>query len=97
MPKVKEPKLDESNFMREDAVGEDKGKPTISFNEILTLKQDHLKIVAEVIGIPTEVSPGYIGKILKLCSTEDKPRKLFEGDFVLFEENNICFIGDGCE
>ena len=97
MPKVKEPKLDESSFMDEDVVGGDGEKPNVHFNDIITLQQGHLKIVAEVIGMPTERSPGYIGKIRKLCTSETDPGKLLEDDFVLFEKNNICLIGNGCE
>ena len=97
MPKVKKPKLDESTLMSEVVDGKEGEKPTVTFNDILTFKQDQLKIVAKLIGIPTELSPGYIGKIMKLCSPVGNPGKLVEGDFIQFEIENICLIGDGCE
>jgi hypothetical protein len=95
MPKVKKPKLDDGTLMSEGE-GESE-KPNVAIDDILTLKQDRLKIVAKLVGNPTELSPGYIGKILKLCSPVGIPAKLAEGDFIQFEIENICLIGDGCE
>ena len=97
MPKVKKPKLDEGTFMSEVMDGEEREIPSVTFDDILTFKQDKLKIVAKLIGIPTDLSPGYIGKIIKLCAPVGNTGRLVEGDFIRFEIENICLIGDGCE